>query len=122
VLMIATKLNLIQFNQISPYVTGGVGVAFNRGANYSETALENVTPRVSPAFDNHTNTKFTYSVGAGLDWQVSPKLILSLGYQFQDLGSVSSGTGTGLWAGDALRSGSYRSSSVLFSTSYLIGK
>jgi opacity protein-like surface antigen len=122
VLLIASKLNLVQFGQFLPYVTGGVGIAFNHAANYNETALAGVTPRTNPAFDNNTDREFTYMVGAGVDWQVSPRVILSLGYEFQDLGSLSSGKGTGLWAADALHTGSYRTNSVLFSTSYLIGK
>jgi opacity protein-like surface antigen len=122
-LLLATaKLNLVQYGKLSPYINGGIGAAFNNASGYSETALNNVTPRVSPAFANNSSTQFAYQAGIGLDFRASPQAIFSLGYNYQNLGGLSSGAGTGAWSNQTLSSGSYSSNEVLVSVNYLFGK
>ena len=120
-LLLSTKLNLFQSGYFLPYLNGGIGVAFNHTSSYSEAALTGVTPRISPAFSNHDKTAFTYILGAGVDWQPYPQFIMSLGYEFQDLGNLSSGNGAGVWSQSALYSGSFQSNAAVLSISYLIG-
>ena len=121
-LLLATgKLNLIQYGKCSPYINGGIGGAFNSASGYSETALADVTPRISPAFANNSTTQFAYQVGIGVDVQLTPQVIFSLGYNYQNLGAIASGAGTGTWANQTLGSGSYGSNEVLISVNYLFG-
>ena len=119
ILLFTGKLDLVRFGAFSPFVNGGVGVTFNHASGYQETALNDVTPRISPSFGDYTQAAFAGSVGAGLDWQVNPKLILSLGYEYQSLGHIDSGAGTGEWSGSALQSTDYHSNSAILSVNYL---
>jgi opacity protein-like surface antigen len=120
-LFATSKINLLQFGRFLPYFTAGVGVAINKGASYRETAFPLVTPRISPAFRGHTNTEFAYNAGLGLDYLVAPQWILSLGFEYQDLGAVYSGKGLSTWASESLRPGSYQSEAAILSVSYLFG-
>lgn len=53
--------------------------------------------------------------------QVIPQFIISVGYIYQDLGPVSSGTRVETWSGRSLNAGSYRSNEVLVTATYLFG-
>lgn len=116
------KINIVQYGQWSPYINGGIGGAYVNTSGYSETALSGVTPRVSPGFASNTSTQFAYQVGTGVDLQVTPQIMLSLGYNYQNLGSLSSGPGVGTWSSSTLNSGSYGSNEILVSMNYLFGK
>lgn len=115
-----TKLNLFNFSKFSPYVNGGLGVSFNEARSFDETALPGITPRVSPAYANHTLTQFTYHVGAGLDFLFMPNWLFSAGYEFESFGDFSSGKGQYTWAGESLRLDSYQTNALLFGVTYLI--
>ncbi|WP_347251284.1 SPOR domain-containing protein [Legionella sp.] len=121
VALATAKLNFFQYRTFAPYLSGGFGAAFNRARGYSEASLPGVTPRISPAFADNWTTQFAYNLGAGLDVQFGSRIIVSLGYEYQDLGSVSSGSGMGTWAGQSLNLGSYKSNAAMLSVSYLLG-
>ena len=120
-LLANAKLDLLRYQRFAPYITGGIGAAFNYAHGYNETALSGVTPRLSPGFQNHTTTQFAYQLGTGVDLQLNPKLILSVGYNYQNLGGVFSGSGVGSWSGQKLHAGSYGSNEVLATINYLFG-
>ena len=121
-LLASAKLNLLKYHHLSPYINGGIGASFNKTSGYTETALGDVTPRVNPGFGGGNTSAFAYQAGAGLDLQFNPQLIISLGYNYQDLGNVNSGSGIGTWSGQSLNLGSFRSNEVLISVNYLFGK
>ncbi|AWN74053.1 hypothetical protein LEAN103870_17395 [Legionella anisa] len=121
-LLASGKINLFQYGIFSPYINGGIGSSFNNISKYSEEAFSGVTPRVSPGFRNSNTSEFAYNVGAGLDMQILPQLILSVGYIYQDLGPISSGNGVDTWAEQSLNPGSYRSNEVLVTATYLFGR
>ena len=104
---------------LSPYLGLGLGVASNSTTTYTESPLSGVTPRVSPAFAARTNNNFTYNVGAGLDYKISYRSILSLGYEFQNLGRIQSDYGASTWSTDLLNLGTYTSNAVLLNFCYL---
>jgi len=119
----SAKLNLFQYaHRISPFINGGIGASFNKASGYNEVFLPGVTPRVSPGFADSSTRQFTYALGAGVDYQVMQQLILSVGYNYQDLGHFSSGQGTQNWAGQSLNLGSYQTNDVFASVSYLFEK
>ncbi len=121
-LLASAKFNLFEYGKLSPYVNGGIGTSFNRTSGYKERAPVGVTARVNPAFANFSTSEFSYHLGIGLDLQVMPQLIASLGYIYQDLGPTSSGPGKGTWSNQSLNPGSYRSNEILISLSYLLGE
>jgi opacity protein-like surface antigen len=122
VVMIATKVDLVRLGQLLPFVNAGIGISFNRVSNYNEIPLAGVTPRDFPGFANNSSHGLAYVIGAGLDWQVHPQLIMSVNYEFQGLGSINTRDGINSWSGSHLHSGTYQSNNVLLSMSYLLGK
>jgi opacity protein-like surface antigen len=120
VFLILGKVNIVEWHHFLPYISGGIGTALNRTSNYTETALANVTPRVSPGFQNNTNSQFAYHLGAGVDWQIQPQYIVSLGYDYEGLGTIFSGNGEGSWAGNSLSSQTFHSNSVMLGFTYLL--
>jgi opacity protein-like surface antigen len=122
VVLLFGKVDLFRYHFLSSYFKVGIGGAFNRNSNYTESALPNVTPRTSPAYATHNSTQFAYDLGAGLDFQLNKQFILSAGYEYLNLGKISSGQGAGLWTGQSLNFGSYHTNEVFLSVSYLIGK
>jgi len=121
ILMALLKANIFEYHGVSPYVLGGVGAAFNRASNYSEGALSGVTARTNPAFGVNTMTNYAYRIGAGLEYQIDPQVLISMEYQFQSIGNITSDYGTQAWSGQYLNLGSYQSNAFLLTVTYLFG-
>jgi opacity protein-like surface antigen len=119
--MVSTKLNIIQIGHFLPFINAGAGLAFNRTSNYYEIPGPDEELRDNPGFKNNHTCRFTYSFGAGVDWQVRPQVIVSLDYEFQDLGSLYSGSGVNNFANGSLTSKIYQSNNILLSLTYLFG-
>ena len=122
IVMFAIKMNVLQWGQFSPFINGGAGWAFNHAANFYETPLPSVDPRPDPGFLSNTTCRFTYSFGGGVDWQIHDKLIVSLDYEFQDMGALYSGNGVNNFGSSNLYSKTYQSNNILLSLTYLLGK
>lgn len=121
IFLAVAKLNVFEYGIISPYIHAGIGLSFNNAGNYSEAPTSGVTaPRVNPGFSSYTTTNFAYSLGAGVDFQVTDNIIVSAQYQYQNLGNVKSGNGSAAWSTQSLDLGTYTTNAVLLSVSYLI--
>lgn len=70
---------------VQPYISGSVGVGFNRAHDFSLTPkiYEQLTP---PGFGDHTQTSFTYTAGVGLQKAVTQQWSFGVGYEFADWG------------------------------------
>ncbi|HAT6957041.1 TPA: outer membrane beta-barrel protein [Legionella pneumophila subsp. pneumophila] len=115
----SVKANIFRWKNLMPFVQGGVGASSNRASQYYENALPDVTPRISPNFANHTTTVIAYQLGAGLDWEIKPQWLLSLGYEYSDLGKVRSGYGTDSWGRETLSSKNLTSNAGTLGFTYL---
>jgi opacity protein-like surface antigen len=78
--IIAEKIRFIQ-----PYVSGSIGIGFNRAYDFD------IKPKIfeevpAPPFNNHTNTSFTYTLGAGIQKAITQYVSASVGYEFSDWG------------------------------------
>lgn len=122
VFLASGKLNIFQSGGFLPYVQAGAGFSANRSSIYHEYATGSVTPRISPAFTGNTKTEFAYSLGAGLDYLVRPRFILSAGYEYKNLGHFNSGRGLGDWAAESLSLGTYQTNGVTIGASYLLDR
>lgn len=82
---------LIRYQALHPYISWGLGAAFNQAFNYQETAL---IPGAVPTlpFANNTQTSLTWGAGAGVDYSINPHVRFGAGYQFSDLGLMSLGS------------------------------
>ncbi len=76
-----------------PYVSVGLGAAFNDAGQYSATTAETGSINLTPMFKSHTQTDFSYSVGLGVETNVNPHARLGLGYRFASFGNASLGSG-----------------------------
>ncbi|NCT56963.1 MAG: porin family protein [Legionella sp.] len=70
---------------LEPYISGSLGVGFNRAYNYSETPkIPEEVP--APSFAGHTKTAFSYTLGVGLQKSIASHLQAAVGYEFSDWG------------------------------------
>ncbi len=80
---------------VTPYVGGGVGVAFNNFYGGTDNGIASTGYAVSPAggiLGNSTQTNFAWALMAGLDMKVARHLKLEIGYRYLDYGNFKSGT------------------------------
>lgn len=119
IVLAAAKMNIYAKNRLSPYVTGGLGEAFNH-SSYREKALPDVTPRTSPDFSG-SDSQFAYNVGAGIDFRVSNNCIINVGYLYQNLGNLSA-QGSESWSDTSLSLETYGLNEVLAGATYLFDK
>ena len=88
------KVDLYRYKRLSPFISAGLGVAWNRFSDYDEQAFAGITPRISPNFADKTHTDLAYTLGAGIDYLLTEKFTLSLEYDYGYLGHVKSGDST----------------------------
>lgn len=69
-----------------PYLSGSLGVAFNRASQFSMTPLIFEVIPEAP-FQAHTQTAFTYTLGAGLQKSFNHHWQIGIGYEFADWGN-----------------------------------
>ncbi|MFC3909135.1 outer membrane protein [Legionella dresdenensis] len=75
-----------------PYLTAGIGGAYNKAKNFSTTVPGYLT--VTPDFSNHNNSSLSYMLGLGIDTLILPNVAVGVGYVFSDLGHVGLGDGS----------------------------
>lgn len=97
-----SKIDLIKIQRVLPYFQAGAGLGLTHTNAYAEQALPNITPRVSPGFQNHHSFDFIYHLGTGIDFIVSPHWVLSIGYEFDYFGTIRSSHGESTWGGERL--------------------
>jgi opacity protein-like surface antigen len=112
------KVDLYDFHSFDPYLTLGLGVANATLKGYQESPESGIIARVSPDYQSHTSSSFTYSLGLGVDYFITPKITASLGYEYADLGNIKSGDGTSTWSGSSLSFGKLTTHTVLLSVFY----
>ena len=91
------KGTLFDYHHLLPFVSFGAGVTLNRIQHYQEVADIGIYPRISPAYANHTNTQFSYSLGVGVDYALSHRFWLGVQYQYGHYGTANSGCGATTW-------------------------
>jgi len=95
---------------ITPYVGGGVGVAFNNFYGGTDNGIAGTGYSVSPAggvLSAGTQTNLAWALMAGFDMKVTRHLKFEIGYRYLDYGNFKSGTSQCLTGNGA--SGSFNS-------------
>ena len=118
VLSVLGKLTVYQHKHFAPYVTLGVGEAFNNVGGYSETAQGDVAARTSPGYQSKTAMNTAFSAGLGVDYIFNRKLSMSLGYEYANLGTLKTGNGSGTWSNSSLALGTLTSNTILLGVHY----
>lgn len=117
VFMLAGKWDLAEWHRLLPYLSAGIGASLNHVSNYQETALDNVTPRISPNYAGNTEKNLAFSIGAGLDVILTENYWLTLGYQRLFQYDVKSGSGVDSWSGSKLDFGHAKTDMVFINLS-----
>lgn len=79
--------DLGKWGNITPYVGGGVGVAYHEVDQISFTENPNLLNKI----DGQNNIAFAWQAGAGIGYQISDRAIIDVGYRYLDLGKAQSG-------------------------------
>jgi opacity protein-like surface antigen len=89
--LVEGKLLLKRHERFHPYISAGLGAAFNQAKDFN--VYFPPTLAMTPQYDDHTTTSFTYNVGLGFDVDISEHFRIGLGYRFTDLGKANLGNG-----------------------------
>lgn len=81
------KYDINQGLSITPYLSGGVGLAFNRISDLTETS-----GGTSATLGNVTSVEFAYRLGGGVGVQVTERAIIDIGYKYSDFGRFETNT------------------------------
>ena len=84
------KLLLDKGYWLMPWVSASLGVGFNRAHEYSNAPLI-FEALPNPNFADHTNTAFTYTLGAGVQKAFNDHWQVGIGYEFADWGKSELG-------------------------------
>lgn len=79
---------------LTPWVSGGLGVGFNRAYSFSNTpTIFEAVPNNN--FASNTETAFTYTLGAGVQRALNQHWQIGVGYEFADWGKNQLGRSSG---------------------------
>jgi len=118
---VALKARLVaEFDYVlEPYVSGSLGVGFNRAYNYAETPkIPEEVP--APSFAAYTKTAFSYTLGVGLQKPIMSHLQAAVGYEFSDWGQNQLGRAVGQTMNQGLSSKHMYAQQVQCSLFYII--
>lgn len=113
------KLFATPFSETTwPYISGSVGVGFNRSYDYDTSAVipEAVAP---PNFENNTKTAFTYTLGAGIQRVFNSNLQAGIGYAFANWGQSALSPALGQQTQGVLALNSFYTNQLQFNITYV---
>ncbi|WP_419421581.1 outer membrane protein (plasmid) [Legionella sp. D16C41] len=103
---------------VLPWVSGSIGVGFNRAQDFTNTPLIfEALPNNN--FTNNTQTTFTYTLGAGVQKAINYHWQAGLGYEFADWGKSHLGRATEQTRHSGLVLNHLYTHGVLFNLTYL---
>ncbi len=101
-----------------PWVSGSIGVGFNDAHGFNNTPII-FEALPTPNFASHTETSFTYTVGAGLQKALNDHWQVGVGYEFADWGKSRLGRAEGQTLNSGLSLNHFYTNGVLFNLTYL---
>lgn len=101
-----------------PWVSGSVGVGFNNAHGYDSTPII-FEALPLPNFGSHTETSFTYTVGAGMQKALNDHWQVGVGYEFADWGKSRLDRAPGQTLNSGLSLNHYYTNGVMFNLTYL---
>lgn len=92
-LLATAKLLARSKGRIHPYLSAGLGAAFNNLTRYTAQTAETGNINLRPLFQNKRSSNFSYNLGLGADADLNQNWRIGLGYRFSDFGKASLGQG-----------------------------
>lgn len=113
------KLLTTVYPWVQPYVSASLGIGFNHAYNYtSASKLFEVLPE--PGFAAHTTTAFTYTLGLGLQRELSRHWFIGIGYEFANWGKTTLSAATGQLSNNGLNLNHVYTHELQFSLSFIV--
>ncbi|MCW8408821.1 outer membrane beta-barrel protein [Legionella sp. PATHC035] len=88
-LFTTTELTFGAPHQLFPYLSVGLGAAFNNANEFSTMTEETGSINLTPTFNDHTHSAFSYTLGVGVDTSINQQMRFGVGYRFSDFGKSS---------------------------------
>lgn len=117
---IAVKGKVLMDNQlpVTPWVSGSLGVGFNKATAFTNTPIVfQAFPMTN--FTAHTETTFTYTVGAGLQRFLTPNIQAGIGYEFADWGRSQLYRAPGQTLGNGIALDHLYTNGLMFNITYI---
>ncbi|MFI4919512.1 MAG: outer membrane protein [Legionellales bacterium] len=86
-----SKLLITVKTKYHPYVVGALGESFNRAYGYHELPISSADAPMTQPFANTKTSVFSYSLGLGVDMELTQHVRLGLNYRWSQLGKASLG-------------------------------
>ncbi|HHF7374041.1 outer membrane protein [Legionella bozemanae] len=103
---------------LMPWISGSIGVGFNNAYSFSNTPII-FEALPNPNFKSHTETTFTYTVGAGVQKALNNHWQVGVGYEFADWGKSNLGRAAGQTQNSGLSLNHLYTNGVMFNLTYL---
>lgn len=114
------KANLFCWRAWMPYVSAGVGMSWNQLSSYDEYRRSLLSyEHVNPYFTNKLTSSLSYSLGAGIDYQLTKHLWSGVGYRYDNFGQFASGESNQKFVEGQSLKDHVRGHNIFFSLRYL---
>ena len=111
------QLGLPCFNQ--PYISASLGVGFNTSHHFTSTPTI-VEALPTPNFSSNTTTSFTYTLGIGIQGEITKNWQVGVGYEFADWGQSQLGRAPGQTMGQGLSLSHLYTNGLMLNLTYLV--
>lgn len=103
---------------VIPWVSASAGVGSNRASSFSNTPIifEALPNR---NFASHTETAFTFTLGAGVQKELNENLQIGIGYEFADWGKSQLGRAEGQTLGTGLSLNHFYTNGVMVNLTFI---
>ncbi|MBV9575104.1 MAG: outer membrane beta-barrel protein [Gammaproteobacteria bacterium] len=103
---------------LTPWISASAGVGFNHAYEYTNTPIL-AEAVVNPNFNSSSNRAFSYTVGIGVQKNLSEHWQAGIGYQFADWGKSELGMAPGQTIGSGLAQDHLYTSGFLINVTYV---
>jgi opacity protein-like surface antigen len=102
-----------------PYLTAGLGAAFNNMHHYRETVTTDTAVAMLP-FSNKTTIAFAYQLGLGIDCKFDQHWMVGIGYLFANLGTARFGASPAQDTNNKFKTKNIHSNNILANLTYIL--
>ena len=118
-LAVKGKLLMDLGHALSPYISASVGAGYNQARNFIITP-SNSGSVAPPGFLSHTQTNLTYTLGIGMQTEITNHWQVGVGYEFANWGKNNLAAAPGQTLGQGLALNHFYTQQMQFSLSYTI--
>jgi opacity protein-like surface antigen len=124
-LLFENKISVIFRQRYRPYLLAGLGEGFNRAYAFQAVPL-NSGEVATAIYTNNSSTSFVYSLGVGVDIDITKQIRAGAGYRYTNLGQINlgqgvldTGIGGSIFSIPALKSNHINNHEILIQLTYL---